>query len=473
MRVRVGFLNPQGNFDRTDAYLTEHPDFGGQLVYVKEVALALGRLGIEVDILTRRIRDPEWQGFEADLDDFGEEVETVRIVRLACGGDHFLAKELLWPHLPEMVDGIVEFYGDRPPDFMTAHYADGGYLAALLKQRLSVPFTFTGHSLGAQKLDKLVKASVDDFEAIDSRYQFSRRIAAERLAMSEAARVITSTTEERIGQYGHPLYAGAIAPEDDEHFQVIPPGINTRIFHADASSDDAVELERLLAQVRDPSRPHVLLASRLDPKKNVAGVVDVFCRHSELAAKANLALFVRGVDDPWSGINALRADERAVLTPILEQVREAGLMDKVSFVNARSQRELAMAYRHFAASGSVFALPSLFEPFGLAPIEAAACGLAVVATQNGGPSEIFADGAGVLMDPEDPEDIDRALRSGLSHADELAEAGIQRVLSTYTWDKTAAAYLSVIKRQVGTVQVAEKGGPTTLDAGERILRYLS
>lgn len=471
--MRVAFLNPQGNFDRTDAYLTEHPDFGGQLVYVKEVALAMGRLGVQVDILTRRIRDPEWQGFEKDLDDFGELSDSVRIVRLAFGGDRFLAKESLWPHLPEMVDEIAHFYGNELPEFMTAHYADGGYLAALLKQRLGIPFSFTGHSLGAQKLDKLIRISSDDFARLDERYHFSQRIDAERLAMSEAARVITSTTEERMGQYGHPLYAGAIEPEDDAKFRVIPPGINTRIFHNDSSVDDVDILQRLLGRVGSIEKPHVVLSSRLDPKKNVAGVVEAFCRNPELAQAANLALFVRGVDDPWSGIGELRADEQAVLGPILERIREAGLIDKVSFVNARSQRDLATAYRRFAASGSVFALPSLFEPFGLAPIEAAACGLAVVATRNGGPSEIFADGAGVLMDPEDPEDMARAFLEGLANVEELAKAGINRVLSTYTWDKTAAAYLSVIRQHLGTVHVQSGTEAPELDAGQRIREYLS
>ena len=54
------FINPQGNFDRHDSYLTEHPDFGGQLVYVKEVAIAMAQLGHRVDIITRRMDDPEW-----------------------------------------------------------------------------------------------------------------------------------------------------------------------------------------------------------------------------------------------------------------------------------------------------------------------------------------------------------------------------------------------------------------------------
>ncbi|MFP4207595.1 MAG: glycosyltransferase [Wenzhouxiangella sp.] len=470
--MKIAFLNPQGNFDRTDAYLTEHPDFGGQLVYVKEVALALGRMGIAVDIITRRIRDPEWHGFEEDLDDFGELADRVRIVRLPCGGDGFLPKEALWPHLPDMAAAIVDFYRAEPPDFLTAHYADGGYLAALLKPRLGLGFTFTGHSLGAQKLDKLLQATGQDFETLDQRYRFSQRIAAERLAMAAASTVITSTTEERMGQYGHPLYAGAIDPGDDRRFRVIPPGINTRIFHQDASADEASLLDRFGAAVRQPERPHVVVSSRLDPKKNVAGVVEAFCCSPALSGRAGLALFVRGVDDPWNDIGQLRADEQAVLGPILERIKQAGLEDRVSFINAGSQHELALAYRMFAATGSVFALPSLFEPFGLAPIEAAACGLAVVATRNGGPSEIFAGGAGLLMNPEDPTDMAQTLVAGLAQAPQLAQAGIERVLSTYTWDKTAAAYLDQIKADLAAGVTAGPEAVQPLDAAARIRAYL-
>ena len=39
--MRILFFNPQGNFDQDDSHLTEYPDFGGQLVYVKEVAMAM------------------------------------------------------------------------------------------------------------------------------------------------------------------------------------------------------------------------------------------------------------------------------------------------------------------------------------------------------------------------------------------------------------------------------------------------
>ncbi len=59
--MHVIFLNSQGNFDSKDSYWTEHPDFGGQLVYVKEIALAMAAQGHKVDIVTRQIIDDRGQ----------------------------------------------------------------------------------------------------------------------------------------------------------------------------------------------------------------------------------------------------------------------------------------------------------------------------------------------------------------------------------------------------------------------------
>ena len=97
--MHVIFLNPQGNFDPADSHLTEHPDFGGQLVYVKEVAQAMTAAGHRVDILTRQIIDPDWPEFDASLDHYPESGAASRIVRLPCGGPPLLYKEWLWDHL--------------------------------------------------------------------------------------------------------------------------------------------------------------------------------------------------------------------------------------------------------------------------------------------------------------------------------------------------------------------------------------
>ena len=467
--MKIAFVNPQGNFDRHDSFLTEHPDFGGQLIYVKEVALALGRLGVQVDILTRLIDDPEWPGFDAPVDDFGELADSVRIVRLPFGGSRFLPKEALWPHLAGFADAIESFYAGSMPDYATAHYADGGYSCVLLQRRSGLGFTFTGHSLGAQKIDKL-GVSRSNWPAMQDRYRFSERIAAERLSMAGASTIITSTDSERKEQYAHPLYRGAVDSSDPSRFRVIPPGINARIFNRDSDSDDPDFRRAIEARLDGAAQAHVVVSSRLDAKKNIAAVVEAFAGSRTLSERARLALFVRGLDDPWDQLDRLRPDEREVLRPILERIEAADLRDRVTFLNASSQRELATAYRRLARAGSVFALPSLFEPFGLAPIEAAACGLAVAATANGGPSEIFADGSGLLFDPEQPSDVAEKLLSALDQQQQLAAMASRRVRERYTWEKTAERYLDQIRQDLSRQSVTAE--PAELDARELIDEYL-
>ncbi len=104
--MKIAFLNPQGNFDSEDRRWGSHPDFGGQLVYVKEVARSMAHMGEEIDIITRRINDKEWVEFSNQLD-FYHDIDGVRILRIDCGPSDFLRKELLWPHLNEWTDNII------------------------------------------------------------------------------------------------------------------------------------------------------------------------------------------------------------------------------------------------------------------------------------------------------------------------------------------------------------------------------
>jgi sucrose-phosphate synthase len=461
--MRIAFLNPQANFDPEDRYWTEHPDFGGQLVYVKEVAIALGRMGHQVDIVTRRIVDPEWAGFEATLDGYPGE-DNVRIVRLPCGGGRFLRKEDLWPYLgTEWVPRIVAFYTaeGRQPDLATTHYGDGGLAGALWRASGGPAFTFTGHSLGAQKLDRLLDKGDATLAELDAHYRFSQRITAERVAMNHAQCIITSTEQERREQYGHPAYKGAVYPTDDK-FAVVPPGVNLRIFGADVEgpqdSHIADYLETILARDIEAQRrglPAILCSSRLDPKKNHAGLVRAFAQTDELQAAANLLIVVRGAQDIHSR-RYLTETEGAVLDEIVEVCERHDLWGKVSVFSLDSQQELASAYRALSHRSSVFALTALYEPFGLAPLEAMAAGLPAVVTQNGGPSESLYDREtghefGVLVDPTDPQDIAEGLLRLVGPAGEwktFQDAGRRRVLDRYTWEQTAAGYLRALEEML-------------------------
>jgi len=469
--MHVIFLNPQGNFDPQDSHLTEHPDFGGQLVYVKEIGMALSKMGVHVDIVTRRIDDPDWPEFSKPLDYYKGYADHLRIVRIACGGPKFLNKERLWEYLDEFTDNILAFYGEGLPDFATGHYGDGGYSAVLLKQKAGIGFTFTGHSLGAQKLDKL-GMTPENFDRMEQQYRFSKRIAAERLSIAQAFQIITSTSQERMEQYAHPLYQGAVAVNDDRKLAVIPPGVNTRIFTTQDREGDEAIYRKLEAKIQGKPKPWIIVSSRLDEKKNHLGAVKAYVLSKELQAKANLGIFIRGLDDPFAEIEHLPAKEQQILRPILDLITQHTLQANVGFFNIKSQPELATTYRYFARRGSIFTLTAFYEPFGLAPIEAAACGLAVVVTKNGGPSEIFADGSGILVDPFDAREIAKGLLEGIDRQQYYATLGELRVKAKYTWEKTTEGYLRVIEK--GIQQHYDQDMITReLNAKERILSYLT
>ena len=468
--MHIVFFNPQGNFDPADSYLAEHPDFGGQLVYVKEVAQAMADQGHKVDILTRRMEDPAWPEFSAPEETYPGYEGRLRILRFDCGGAGFMDKEKLWPHMAEMVDNVLAFYGDDLPDFATTHYADGGYCGVLARAKAGLGFTLTGHSLGAQKMDKLGTGAAN-WADMEARYKFSKRIAAERMAMAGAARIVVSTGQEQREQYAHPLYRGAVDPADAK-FRVIPPGVNGRVFSTRAGTADAEVTAALDARFGDDKRPVTVVSSRLDEKKNILGVAKAYAVEPGLREKAALVLCVRGIDDPARDIGNLGPAEQAVLREILAVIEEAGLGEHVYFLNIRSQAELAATYRYFGKRGSVFALTSFYEPFGLAPIEAAACGLAPVATSHGGPTEIFADGSGVLVDPFSPDDIAKGLMDALDRHADLSVRAIRRVEETYTWARTAEAYLGAIADAIAE-GAGEAAAPGDLDAEGLIQDYFA
>jgi sucrose-phosphate synthase len=457
--MHLAFLNPQGNFDPADSYWTEHPDFGGQLVYVKQVALALGELGHQVDLLTRQIIDPAWPEF-SDTKDQYPDAPNVRIIRLPAGPEKFLRKELLWPHLVEdWVTNIIEFYKNDGgnPDYFSTHYGDGGICGVLLEDLTGIPFSFTAHSLGAQKMDKL-DISSSNLQELEDHFFFRRRLAAERLSMNRSIVNITSTEQERHVQYSHNAYRGAVDWTDNNAFAVIPPGVNLEIFDKNSRAndeDDVInDLDKRLSRDISKERvdfPCIVAASRLDPKKNHLGLVEAFSSSPELRQKANLVIITGNLEDPLNGFDTAGITEKSVLESLLNVIDKQNLRGQVSMFAIKGQRHLGAAYRYFSRKRSVFALTALYEPFGLAPLEAMAAGMPAVVTKFGGPSESLHKGDqefGVLVDPTDQDEISTVLFQLTSNPglwNKFAGAGYQRVHSHYSWNKTAEGYANIFK----------------------------
>jgi sucrose-phosphate synthase len=407
-----------------DLELGRDADTGGQTKYVVDLAKNLAAFDPDarVDLVTRRIVD------DAVSDDYGERIEPLgdncRIVRIDCGPEGYIAKEQLWDYLDMFADNLHVFLKSQhlTPDLVHGHYADAGYVGVHLANLLGVPLIFTGHSLGRDKRRRLLANGMSR-EDIEKTYNIARRIDAEELTLANADLVITSTQNEIEEQYG--LYSYY----DPARMEVIPPGTDLDKFCPPSPDEEFGFIEKLQPFFREPDKPVILALSRPDERKNILTLIDAYGDAAELQHAANLLIVAGSRED----IRDLDTGARSVLTNILLLIDSHNLYGKVPEI-----------YRLAAASGGVFINPALTEPFGLTLLEAAASGLPVVATENGGPVDIIANCQnGILVDPLDREAIAAALLELLGDREvwqKAARNGLEGVRREYSWEAHASHY---------------------------------
>jgi sucrose-phosphate synthase len=444
-----------------DLQLGRDADTGGQTKYVVDLTRALAERDdvSQVDLVTRRVIDP------AVSPDYAEPIEPIsekaRIVRIEAGPVGYIPKEQLWDHLDALFDNLTAFLHSqgRWPDLIHSHYADAGYVGVRLSNLGGIPLVHTGHSLGRDKRQRLLAAGLDG-EQIDARYNMPRRIEAEESVLATADLVITSTHHEIEEQYA--LY-DYYRPE---RMVVIPPGTDLNQFRPPAPQDPpspfAAEVQRFLD---DPDKPIILALSRADPRKNIVALVEAYGSSSALQSLANLLIVAGQRDD----IRDLDEGARAVLTEVLLTLDAYDLYGKIATPKQHRPDEVPEIYRVAARSGGVFINPALTEPFGLTLLEAAASGLPLVATENGGPVDIIRNCRnGELIDPLDREAIANALIRILSdsaYRNELVRNGIAAVRDRYSWHAHADTY----RRQIGPLTKGTEPIPDTPPLRRRLI----
>ena len=424
-----------------DLELGRDADTGGQTLYAVELARALADLpGVaRVDLMTRRVVDPHVSS------DYAQPIEALgdkaRIVRIDAGPEGYIRKEELWDHLDSFADNALAFLRAEglDPDIVHSHYADAGYVGTRLANLLGVPLVHTGHSLGRVKRRRLIASGIKR-DVIETRYHMARRVEAEELTLGSASLVIASTANEIEEQYG--LYDHY----QPEQMQVIPPGTDLKSFMPPDGSEQhapiAAEVARFLT---DPAKPMILALSRPDERKNIATLVRAYGESPELQERANLVVVAGNRDD----IRDLDSGAQSVLSDLLLDIDRYDLYGKVAYPKHHKRDEVAVLYRLAAASGGVFINPALTEPFGLTLIEAAASGLPIVATSDGGPRDIIGNcHNGYLIDPLSPEEMTASLLKTLKDKDNwahLAREGMRGVQQHYAWSAHARTYLAAVQ----------------------------
>ncbi|MBC8352124.1 MAG: HAD-IIB family hydrolase [Planctomycetes bacterium] len=434
--LRIVMISLHGLIRAHDAELGRDADTGGQVKYVLELAAELGRHPevSQVELLTRQICDDRVGSDYAQLEE--PISENAKIVRIPFGPKRYLRKEALWPYMEAFIDQTINYFRRTGlPHLIHGHYADAGYGGAQLARLLHLPFVFTGHSLGRVKKQRLLDLD-SEAKNLEETYRFTTRSEAEEMALETASLIVTSTSQEVEQQYE--VYE-AYMPE---RMEVIPPGVDLTEFHPPAADESHAQIaDALTPFLQDPTKPMILTMARPDDRKNLETLVRVYGESTELQQLANLVLVLGTRDD----LRELAPGQRRVLLNVLTLIDVYNLYGKVAYPKTHVPSDVPALYRLAATSRGVFINPALTEPFGLTLLEAAASGLPLVATNDGGPRDIIANCQnGLLVDPLDRDAIEKALLRTLTEPEQWAtwsDNGITGTREHYSWKRHADRYL--------------------------------
>jgi sucrose-phosphate synthase len=434
-------ISVHGLIRGSDLELGRDADTGGQTKYVIELARALARHQQvdKIDLITRVVDDPaispDYAVPEEPL------AEGARLVRLACGPRRYIRKEMLWPHLDQMVDKCLHFIRQqgRLPDLIHSHYADAAYVGQQLSLLLGIPQAHTGHSLGRPKRERLL-ASGRKPSAIERQFNFNRRIAVEEDVLKHASLIITSTRQEIDEQYG--MYLN----HDPHRCVVIPPGIDTSRFSPPHRRRLSHEVRQKVGKfLAEPLKPMILTISRPSERKNLDGLLAAYGNDVALKEKANMVI-VAGVRED---IRQMEEAQRSIMIDLMLDIDRHDVWGKVAIPKHIGQEDIPGLYQIAARSRGVFVNPALTEPFGLTLIEAAASGLPFVAPDDGGPRDIVANcRSGLLANTLDTQDIAEKLKQALGDRQQWrvwSNNGIQGVKRHYSWEAHVNKYVKTVR----------------------------
>ncbi len=173
--------------------------------------------------------------------------------------------------------------------------------------------------------------------------------------------------------------------------------------------------------------PFVLSVGDIQPRKNPIGLIQAFARLVRAHPRLKHELAFAGKDTWFSG-------------RVREAARESGVADRIRFLGFVTDEDLLYLYN----SADVFAFPSLYEGFGIPPLEAMACGRAVVCSKVSAVPEVV-DGAAIVFDPHSPDEVARALADVLLDSElrgRMERLGLRRA-AHFNWRETARRTLEV------------------------------
>jgi D-inositol-3-phosphate glycosyltransferase len=385
-------------------------DAGGQNVHVLELSSALADAGHQVTVWTRRDA--------ADLPDAVPLRPGVVVRHVTAGPAAPVPKDDLVPHLPAFTRVLDTAWSADPPDIVHAHFWMSG-MVALAASGGRFPVVQTFHALGSVKR----RHQGEDDTSPDG------RVGAELAVARRVDRVLATSTDEvfELARMGAPR----------RRMTVVPCGVDTAEFTPDGPVAPRGE------------RPRLVSLGRLVRRKGIDEVIEALRR---VPAAELVIAGGEGDGDP----DAARLHERAVRVAVAHRVQLVGPV---------ARQDVPALLR---SADAVVCVP-WYEPFGIVPLEAMACGRPVVASAVGGIQDTVVDQVtGLLVPPRRPDALAGALRDLLASPTRGAAFGIagrDRVLARYDWERVAAATAMVYDEVVAVRHRRARAGVEPETAG--------
>ncbi|MFI5845222.1 glycosyltransferase [Catenuloplanes sp. NPDC051500] len=362
-------------------------DAGGQNTHVAALASALGDLGHDVRVYTRR-----------DAPDLPEVVtaQSFDVVHVPAGPPTGVPKDGLLPYMGAFAEWMAaDWRTGHAPDVAHAHFWMSGLAAVTAARACGAPVVQTYHALGTVK--RRHQGTADTSPPHRASYERQLGRVVDRI-------VVQCRDEEReLLEMGVP----------GERMSLVPSGVDLDLFTGDGPAAPRT------------GRRRILTVGRLVERKGYADLIRALPRL------------------PDAELCVVGGPGNAHARQLRDLAREHGVAERVLLTGAVAPAEMPRWYR----SADVLAATPWYEPFGLTPLEAMACGVPVVATAVGGLTDTVVHGVtGELVPPRSPDALVAALRRVLYddvRRSSYAAAATDRATRVYGWPSIASRIADV------------------------------
>jgi D-inositol-3-phosphate glycosyltransferase len=376
-------------------------DTGGQNVYVAQLAKYLAQQGYLVDVFTRKDN--------AETEDVVNWAPGVRVINITAGPTANVIKEELLQYMDEFKDNMISFIIKNHLRYSLIHanFFMSAKVAMDIKQELNIPFVVTFHALGHVR--RIHQAEQDKFPA--------ERLLIEEEAVRQADHIIAECPQDK-----HDLIQYYQAPA--EKISIIPCGFSDEEFYP-VGKKYARDLLNL------PQNEHILLQlGRMVPRKGVDNVIRALSKLKATQQPVKLVI-VGGESD------MLTEECCPEFARLMSVAREHNVEDTIIFAGRKNRDML----KYYYAAADLFITTPWYEPFGITPLEAMACGTPVIGANVGGIKYSVANGdTGLLVNPHDPEELAEKINKVIDNPlllSWMGENAIHRVNNYFTWEKVA------------------------------------